>query len=72
MDTSCILQRGITGDSRTRRRGVGTDNISIRVKMSEEGTVLNGTFKSDVKTPDGNVFFTTIGTYTATRILAEH
>jgi len=50
---------------------VGIDNISIRVKMSDEGTVLNGTFKSDIKTPDGVAFFTTIGTYTAKRIQAE-
>ena len=49
----------------------GTDNFSLRVELDKDGTALNGDFEDVVKNLDGEVVFTTTGTYHATRIRAE-
>jgi len=67
-----FLLQGAPDNPSARGIALGTDNISMKVEINEEGTVLNGSFKSDVKTPDGNILLTTIGTYTAMRIKAEN
>lgn len=50
---------------------LGTDNFSLRVELDMEGIALNGDFEDVVKNLDGEVVFTTTGTYHATRIRAE-
>jgi hypothetical protein len=50
---------------------LGTDSFSLRVKLNKEGTELDGEFEDVVKNLDGEVVFTTTGTYHATRIRAE-
>jgi hypothetical protein len=50
---------------------LGTDNFSLSVELDKEGTALNGGFEDVVKNLEGEVVFTTTGTYHATRIRAE-
>lgn len=47
---------------------VGTDNISLRLRLSDDENQLTGTFRSNVKDPNGSVVFTTVGNYSATRM----
>lgn len=47
---------------------VGTDNITLDVQLNQEGTQLDGTFRSDIKDTGGNVLFTATGNYSASRI----
>jgi len=67
-----FLLQGAPDNPNARGAEIGTDNVSLKVQINEDGTTLNGSFKSDVKTPDGHILLTTIGTYTATRIQAEN
>ena len=65
------LLQGAPDNANAKGVELGTDNLSLRVKLNSEGTELNGSFQDDVKDLDGNLIFTTIGTYKATRIRAE-
>jgi hypothetical protein len=65
-----FLLQGAPDNPNARGLPLGTDNISIRVRRNDQGTQLSGTFRSDIKDPNGNVVFTITGTYSATRIEA--
>lgn len=65
------LLQGAPDNANAKGLELGTDNLSLRVKLNREGTELNGSFQDDVKDLDGNLIFTTIGTYEARRIRAE-
>jgi hypothetical protein len=65
------LLQGASDNETAKGVELGTDSISLRVELNREGTELNGTFQDVVKDLNGNVIFTAIGTYHATRIRAE-
>jgi hypothetical protein len=65
------LLQGAPDHATAKGAELGTDSLSLRVKLNSKGTELNGSFQDDVKDLDGNLIFTTIGTYQATRIRAE-
>jgi hypothetical protein len=65
------LLQGAPDNANAQGGELGTDNLSLRVELNGEGTELSGIFEDVVKDRDGNVVFTAIGTYKATRIRAE-
>ena len=65
-----FLIQGAPDNAGFRGQPIGTDNISLRLKISKDGGSLNGTFQSRIKDEAGNVIFGADGTYTATRIEA--
>jgi hypothetical protein len=65
-----FLLEGAPDNASARGADIGTDNISIRVKVVQGQ--LQGSFESNIKDPNGNVIFTATGPYTATPIHATH
>src|SRR5205823_11129067 len=65
-----FLLEGAPDNANARGAAIGTDNISIRVRVAQGE--LQGAFESNIKEPDGNVLFTATGPYTATPIHATH
>jgi hypothetical protein len=70
INTVFLLQGGPDNPA-AKGTPLGTDNVNLRLELSEDGTSLTGMFKSDVKDVSGNILFTTTGTYVATRIRAK-
>jgi len=50
---------------------LGTDNIRLEIEPDREGDTFTGTFRSQVKDPDGNVVFEARGTVAGSRIRAS-
>ena len=65
-----FLIQGAPDNEINKGQPIGTDNISLRVTVSRDGTQLNGTFQSQVKDEAGNVIFGAEGNYNAARIEA--
>ena len=65
-----FLLQGAPDNPKARGVALGTETISLRLRLNRQGTQLSGTFRSDAKDPNGNIVFTTTGTYSATRIEA--
>jgi hypothetical protein len=63
-----FLLEGAPDNASARGADIGTDNISIRVRVAHGE--LQGSFESNIKDPNGNVIFTATGPYTAAPIHA--
>jgi hypothetical protein len=64
------LVQGAPDNANAKGVELGTDNLSLRVTLNNEGTELNGFFQDAVIDLEGNVVFAGEGTYHATRIRA--
>jgi hypothetical protein len=47
---------------------VGSDNVHPSLTLDTTGSILSGTFESNVKDPSGNPLFTPNGAYVGSRI----
>jgi hypothetical protein len=57
-----LIQNHDTGEP------IGTDNIRLSLRLSQDGETLSGTFVSQIKLESGAVVFEAAGDYSATRI----